>query len=105
MVISICLFCRNYFSLARLRWQLPPLLRPFWEEAIDGRARVVQAVPDMLEIVPPQTSKGKGVKMLLDHLGVSPNEVLVLYPSIYKKKVCANFLPMTPTIMKTLLDC
>jgi haloacid dehalogenase-like hydrolase len=79
-------------------------LRPFWEEAVDGRAGVVQAVPNMLEIVPPQTSKGKGVKMLLDHLGVSPNEVLVLYPLIYKK-VCADLLPMTPNILKTLLDC
>lgn len=36
----------------------------------------------MLEIVPPETSKGKGVKMLLDHLGVSPNEVLLSYPAI-----------------------
>ncbi|KAJ4821259.1 Endoribonuclease YbeY [Rhynchospora pubera] len=53
-------------------------LRPFWEEATDGRAGVVQAVPDMLEIVPPETSKGKGVKMLLDHLGVSSKEVMAI---------------------------
>lgn len=50
-------------------------LRPYWEEAIGNRATVVQAVADMLEIVPPGTSKGSGVKLLLDHLGVSPKEV------------------------------
>jgi len=35
----------------------------------------VQAVPDMLEIVPLGTSKGSGVKMLLDHLGSTAKEV------------------------------
>lgn len=53
-------------------------LRPFWEKAIEGRALVVQAQPDMLELVPPATSKGNGVKILLDHLCISPDEVLVL---------------------------
>lgn len=50
-------------------------IRPYWSEATKDRANVVQAVPDMLEIVPPGTSKGSGVKMLLDHLGVSTKEV------------------------------
>lgn len=50
-------------------------LRPYWEEATGDQASVVQAVPDMLEIIPSRTSKGSGVKMLLDHLGVSPKEV------------------------------
>ncbi|OAY69521.1 Sugar phosphatase YidA [Ananas comosus] len=53
-------------------------LRPHWEEATDGLAGVVQAVPDMLEIVPAGTSKGSGVKMLLDHLGISPKEVMAI---------------------------
>ncbi|KAI5669171.1 hypothetical protein M9H77_19024 [Catharanthus roseus] len=53
-------------------------LRPYWEEAIGNRATVVQAVADMLEIVPPGTSKGSGVKLLLDHLGVSPKEVMAI---------------------------
>ena len=52
-------------------------LRPYWSEATGDRANVVQAQADMLEIVPPRTSKGSGVKLLLDHLGVSPNEVLI----------------------------
>lgn len=50
-------------------------LRPYWSQAIKDRATVVQAVPDMLEIVPSGTSKGNGVRMLLDHLGASPEEV------------------------------
>lgn len=50
-------------------------IRPYWSEATGDRATVVQAVPDMLEIVPPGTSKGSGVRMLLDHLGVSEKEV------------------------------
>lgn len=50
-------------------------LRPYWAEAIMGRAEVVQAQPDMLEIVPAGTSKGNGVKMLLNHLGISEKEV------------------------------
>ncbi|KAK6140898.1 hypothetical protein DH2020_025360 [Rehmannia glutinosa] len=53
-------------------------LRPYWEEAIEDRASVVQAVPDILELVPPGTSKGSGVRILLDHLGVPPNEVMAI---------------------------
>lgn len=51
-------------------------LRPYWAEATEDRANVVQAVPDMLEIVPSGTSKGSGVKLLLDHLEIAPKEVL-----------------------------
>lgn len=51
------------------------VLRPHWEEATEGRAGVIQAQHDMLEIVPAGTSKGDGVRMLLDHLGISPKEV------------------------------
>ncbi|XP_020528756.1 uncharacterized protein LOC18443482 isoform X2 [Amborella trichopoda] len=50
-------------------------LRPYWAEVVKGRAGVVQAQADMLEIVPPSTSKGDGVRMLLDHLGITPKEV------------------------------
>lgn len=54
------------------------VLRPHWAEAIEGRAGVVQAQPDMLEIVPAGTSKGGGVRMLLDHLGISAKEVMAI---------------------------
>ncbi|XP_061951857.1 endoribonuclease YBEY, chloroplastic isoform X1 [Populus nigra] len=53
-------------------------LRPYWSEATGGRANVVQAVPDMLEIVPPGTSKGSGVNLLLDHLGVTAKEIMAI---------------------------
>ncbi|KAL9675161.1 hypothetical protein QQ045_003362 [Rhodiola kirilowii] len=53
-------------------------IRPYWSEATGERATVVQAVPDMLEIVPPGTSKGRGVRMLLDHLGVTEKEVMAI---------------------------
>ncbi|XP_031275163.1 endoribonuclease YBEY, chloroplastic-like isoform X1 [Pistacia vera] len=53
-------------------------IRPYWSEATRGRANVVQAVPDMLEIVPAGTSKGSGVRMLLDHLGISAKEIMAI---------------------------
>ncbi|XP_065849126.1 endoribonuclease YBEY, chloroplastic isoform X3 [Euphorbia lathyris] len=53
-------------------------LRPYWSEATGDRASIVQAVPDMLEIVPCGTSKGRGVKMLLDHLGVTAKEIMAI---------------------------
>ncbi|KAG2389797.1 Endoribonuclease protein [Vigna angularis] len=53
-------------------------LRPLWSDATKGRATVVQAVPDMLEIVPLGTSKGNGVKVLLDHLGVNAKEIMAI---------------------------
>ncbi|KAJ4850834.1 hypothetical protein Tsubulata_036588 [Turnera subulata] len=53
-------------------------LRPYWSQATADRANVVQAVPDMLEIVPPGTSKGSGVKLLLDHLGVTAKEIMAI---------------------------
>ncbi|KAI4316079.1 hypothetical protein L6164_024096 [Bauhinia variegata] len=53
-------------------------LRPHWSGVTEDRATVIQAVPDMLEIVPLGTSKGNGVEMLLDHLGVTAKEVMAI---------------------------
>uniref|UniRef100_A0ACD5W1R2 Uncharacterized protein n=1 Tax=Avena sativa TaxID=4498 RepID=A0ACD5W1R2_AVESA len=53
-------------------------LRPYWTNAIEERAGIVQGQPDMLELVPPATSKGSGVKILLDHLCISPDEVMAI---------------------------
>jgi hydroxymethylpyrimidine pyrophosphatase-like HAD family hydrolase len=47
-------------------------LRPRVEAALEGRATVVQAVPDMLEVLPLAASKGAGVARLLASLGVPP---------------------------------
>ncbi|PAN28619.1 hypothetical protein PAHAL_5G166400 [Panicum hallii] len=53
-------------------------LRPYWAKAIEGRAHVVQAQPDMLELVPPATSKGNGVQILMNHLSISPDQVMAI---------------------------
>ncbi|KAK1667189.1 hypothetical protein QYE76_055348 [Lolium multiflorum] len=53
-------------------------LRPYWTNAVEERAGIVQAQPDMLELVPPATSKGSGVKILLDHLCISPDEIMAI---------------------------
>lgn len=53
-------------------------IRPYWSEAVRGRAGVVQAQADMLEIIPSGTSKGNGVRLLLDQLGVSPEEIMAI---------------------------
>ncbi|ONI33748.1 hypothetical protein PRUPE_1G444400 [Prunus persica] len=53
-------------------------LRPYWSQATGDRAKVVQAVPGHLEIVPAGTSKGSGVNMLLDHLGITPKEIMAI---------------------------
>lgn len=45
-------------------------LRPRFEELLSGRATIVQAVPDMLEVLPLHASKGDGVQRLLSSLGV-----------------------------------
>ncbi|RRT81444.1 hypothetical protein GW17_00039340 [Ensete ventricosum] len=50
-------------------------LRPYWLEATRGIADIVQAMPDMLEIVPCGAAKRSGIKLLLDHLGIAADEV------------------------------
>ncbi|GAB4471315.1 MAG: Cof-type HAD-IIB family hydrolase [Anaerolineae bacterium] len=53
-------------------------LRRDLEAALDSAATLVQAVPGVLEVLPPGASKGEGVRWLLDHLGVSPQHVLAI---------------------------
>ena len=43
-----------------------------------GQATFVQALPDMLEILPPGASKGAGLRWLLDDLGIAPERVLAI---------------------------
>ena len=50
-------------------------LRPHWSLAAKGRATVVQALPEMMEILPVGASKGAGVQLLLDHLNVPLDQV------------------------------
>ncbi|GAB2238804.1 hypothetical protein Droror1_Dr00024717 [Drosera rotundifolia] len=53
-------------------------LEAYWSEATGDHANVVQSASSMLEITPPGTSKGDGVKMLLEHLDVSAREVMAI---------------------------
>lgn len=45
---------------------------------VDGQASLVQAVPAMLEVMPPGASKGEGLKRLLDDLGIAPEHVMAI---------------------------
>lgn len=53
-------------------------LRPEAEALLMGRATLTTALEGMLEVLPLGASKGSGVQWLLNHLGVSPEEVLAL---------------------------
>ncbi|HEX2619083.1 MAG TPA: Cof-type HAD-IIB family hydrolase [Phototrophicaceae bacterium] len=59
-------------KITALRWQLSMQLDAKKE------ARLTQALPDMLEILPPGASKGNGLKTLLKELDVKPEEVLAI---------------------------
>ncbi|KAL3744440.1 hypothetical protein ACJRO7_013667 [Eucalyptus globulus] len=67
----------RFFSIMLEEWMSQHMIN-HTSAATGARANVVQAVPDMLEIVPPRTSKGSGVRMLLDHLGVAPTEIMAI---------------------------
>uniref|UniRef100_A0A0E0QR05 Malonyl-CoA decarboxylase C-terminal domain-containing protein n=1 Tax=Oryza rufipogon TaxID=4529 RepID=A0A0E0QR05_ORYRU len=56
------------------------MLRPHWARRVDGMAQVIliQAQSDVLEVVPLRTSKGNGVKIMLESLCASPDEVMAL---------------------------
>ncbi|KAI5068300.1 hypothetical protein GOP47_0016645 [Adiantum capillus-veneris] len=58
--------------------EVSKVIRPYWSKKLGDAARVVQAQDDMLEIIPVGSSKGKGVQILLDDLGVDPDEVMAI---------------------------
>lgn len=45
---------------------------------LNGRVTIVQALTGMLEILPPGTSKGAGLRKVIDELGISPENVLAI---------------------------
>ncbi len=55
-----------------------PAMRARLSARLDGQATLVQALPDMLEVLPPGASKGAGVRWLLDELGIAPRHVLAI---------------------------
>ena len=53
-------------------------LRPSLAERLGASASLTCAIPTMLEVLPAGGSKGKGVRALLDRLGVAPEEVMAI---------------------------
>lgn len=60
----------NPRKVTALRWQLSMQL--------DGKAKLVQALDDMLEVVPKNSSKGTALKALLKELDIAPENVLAI---------------------------
>ena len=48
------------------------------EAMVHGQATLTRALSGMLEVLPPSASKGAGVTRVLQHLGVSPDDVMAL---------------------------
>lgn len=44
----------------------------------EGRVTLVQALADMLEVLPPGASKGEGLRSVLDDLGIAPEHVMAI---------------------------
>lgn len=47
------------------------VLRQHCSELTEGKARVLKMQPNMIDIVPLSASKGGGIRILLDHLGIT----------------------------------
>lgn len=58
--------------------QVSKVIRPYWSKEVGDIARCVQAQDDMLEIIPVDCSKGKGVALLLENLGIHPDDVMAI---------------------------
>lgn len=53
------------------------VVRPYVEKSLSG-VSITSALHGMLEILPPGSSKGNGVKFVLDSLGIHPKNVMAL---------------------------
>ena len=51
-------------------------IRPLLAKALGTSASLTRAVPGMLEVLPPGSSKGEGVAVLLDHLRIKTDHVI-----------------------------
>jgi len=69
--INKLIFCgREAKHMTALRWQLTHL--------IDGDARITQALPDAIELLPFGASKGTALKLLLTEFGLEPDQMLAI---------------------------
>jgi Cof subfamily protein (haloacid dehalogenase superfamily) len=53
-------------------------VKPFWEKNIVEGAKITQAIPEMLELVPTGTSKASGLEKLLLEFGVTADEMMAV---------------------------
>lgn len=53
-------------------------IRPTVESQIGDMATITQAQSNMLEVLPPNTSKGNGVRQLLSNLNINPSNCLAI---------------------------
>jgi Cof subfamily protein (haloacid dehalogenase superfamily) len=44
----------------------------------DAQIKLVQAIPECLELLPPGASKGEGLRRLLEYLGIAPEHVMAV---------------------------
>jgi len=55
------------------------LLKPHWGAALEGEAaEVLQAVPNMLEVVPAGVNKWAGLQVLLQHMDIEPQYMMAV---------------------------
>lgn len=55
------------------------LLKPHWGAALEGAAaEVLQAVPNMLEVVPAGVNKWAGLQVLLQHMDIDPQYMMAV---------------------------
>lgn len=52
--------------------------RPEVERQLGGRASITSALEGMLEVLPQGASKGAGLQVVLDKLGIAPENVLAM---------------------------
>ncbi|XP_039833932.1 endoribonuclease YBEY, chloroplastic-like isoform X2 [Panicum virgatum] len=58
------------------------VLRQHCSELTEGKARVLKMQPNTIDIVPLNASKGGGIRILLDHLGITEDMVCCHYMSV-----------------------
>jgi Cof subfamily protein (haloacid dehalogenase superfamily) len=53
-------------------------IRPLLSERLGDSATLTVSVASMLEVLPPGASKGQGVALLLEHLGIAPEDAMAI---------------------------
>jgi hydroxymethylpyrimidine pyrophosphatase-like HAD family hydrolase len=59
------------------------VLRQHFSELTEGKARVLKMQPNTIDIVPLNASKGGGIRILLDHLGITEDVRIIPIEELY----------------------